>query len=186
MSFYNYKWAWHLRGLSCSEQLVCLFLAEVADVNGRIDRLKHSTIAKKLPGIGQRRVREIIALLHQKKFIVDRKARFSKRGDRISNGYQIDLSRFHPPDEVGERLWKQTLAMLRAQEPKSLEAIKIYSLDSSAYYSDPDNTLSVWLDSPRAYMFFEVRTPSMLAASQLYTPKITRYELICPSKRDTD
>ena len=39
MGWNNYKWAWNLRGVTPSEQLVCLRLADEANGRGVVDKL---------------------------------------------------------------------------------------------------------------------------------------------------
>lgn len=184
MGWSNYKWAWNLRGVSSAEQLVCLRLADEADANGYIDRLSHLGLTRKLPAIGRRRVREIILSLKNKKLIKTRTHRYGARGQQISNAYQLDTKRYHPPDPAGETLWRQTVALLTAV-PELREGAKFHSADSSAYYEPDTKTLFVFLDSKRSLTFFNFQRPNLTNKTFEFSPPVQRLDFILPGSDQT-
>jgi hypothetical protein len=180
MGWNNYKWAWNLRGVTPSEQLVCLRLADEANGRGVVDKLSHHGLQRRIPGLSRRRLREIISVLHtQKGLIKTRVPRTGKYGQQISNSYELNLKQFHPKDETGARLWKELQAVL-SQELR--EPTRYHAEGSTAYYTAEDRLLSVFVESRHALRFFESNMPSAHTVTRLgsFNPVIARLEFILP------
>jgi hypothetical protein len=161
--------------------LVALRLADEADGNGYIDRLTHATLARRMPSLGRRRVREILGALQAKKLLKHRTHRYGKNGAQISNSYQLDLKRYHPPDPVGDDLWKQCCAIVAGQRGDGWkEATRFHALDSSAYYDPALKLLFVVLDSKRSLSFFDVKRDLIVNRSFEFTPPVTRLDFFVP------
>lgn len=181
MGWNNYKWAWNLRGVTPSEQLVCLRLADEANARGVVDKLSHNGLQRKIPGLSRRTLREIIRKLHIEKCLIKtRIPRKGARGQQISNSYELNLKRFHPPDDVGTKLWKELAAALHTD---FRESAKFHSEGSSAYYDQEFKLLSVFVESKHALRFFDVHHKAPQWASHrllAMSPPVHRLEFILP------
>lgn len=180
MGWNNYKWAWNLRGVTPSEQLVCLRLADEANARGVVDKLSHHGLQRRIPGLSRRRLREIVSTLHiEKGLIKSRTPRKGKFGQQISNSYELNLKQFHPKDDTGARLWRELQAML-TQELK--EPTKYHAEGSSAFYTIEFKLLTVFVESRHALRFFESQRPVTYTATRLgsFNPTISRLEFILP------
>lgn len=180
MGWNNYKWAWNLRGVSPSEQLVCLRLADEANARGVVDKLSHNGLQRRIPGLSRRRLREIISGLHTEKGLIKQRIpRKGARGQQVSNGYELNLKQFHPKDDTGARLWRelQTMLIRDLREPG-----RIHSEGTSAYYTAEFHLLSVYVESKHALRFFEAQRPNLFTVTRLgsFNPSIARLEFILP------
>lgn len=181
MGWNNYKWAWNLRGVTPSEQLVCLRLADEANGRGVVEKLTHHGLQRRIPGLSRRRLREIVSVLHiEKGLIKTRIARKGKFGQQIANSYELNLRQFHPKDETGARLWKELLDVLAVHELRA--PARIHAEGSTAYYTVEFKLLSVFVESRHALRFFESQRPATFPVTKLgaFNPSISRLEFILP------
>jgi hypothetical protein len=180
MGWNNYKWAWNLRGVTASEQLVCLRLADEANVKGVVDKLSHNGLQRKIPGLSRRRLREIVATLHNDKGLIKtRIPRKGARGQQISNGYELNLKVYHPKDPTGAQLWRELLGVFTSRHELK-EAARLHSEGSTAYYTVDFRLLSVFIHSPHAYRFFESQRPVIVNKLLTLQPAVSRLEFLLP------
>jgi hypothetical protein len=182
----NYKWAWSLRGVTTAEHLVCFRLADEANGSGYIEALKHDTLSRRLPTLGTRRVRQVLNSLLEKKLIKKKIHRFhQEKRSQVSNAYQLDLRRYHPPDPAGAEMWSKMLAAFKkAQRDWKEETVDVHAQGSSAFYDAPRRTLCIFLDSKKSREFFNVYRVQLIhhAKSFFADPPIQRLEFIVPGE----
>jgi len=179
VSWSNYRWAWNVRGVSSSEQLVLLYLADQANGEGEIRKLSINRITAACHGLDRRRVQRILGELTEKSFILARVPRRAPRGNQVSNAYRIDLGRYHPPDPIGAKLWGKCLREVQAEKLISQERLEVFSDRSSAYYER--GHLAVWVNSEPASRAFREHAFHLRSRFRDHDPPVLRLEILSPA-----
>lgn len=132
-----------------------LLLADQADGDGFISKLSHATIRHRCGFTRQSRHSfRILKTLQEKGFLLAPVARVGARGNQISNAYRLDLTRYHPKDEAGRRLWSEILEELARQRNGRFSGrLEAHAKGSTAYYRREDRVLLVWLSNKYARQF---------------------------------
>lgn len=161
LAWRNYRWAWSLRGVTHTEHLICLRLADQASETGLIDHLRHQRLANEV-NLTRDGARKAVYSLIKKGFIKERRAQYRTSGDQTANAYQINLRQFHPPDPAGAALWKWTLDGFKDGHKHLATAVDIHSENSTAFYEEVHRLLSVWLNAKQQVTFFESHRDTLL------------------------
>lgn len=178
MGWGNYRWAWNVRGVSSSEQLVLLYLADQANGDGEINRLRINSICQKCHNLDRRRVQRILSELTDKAFITARTSRFAPKGNQVSNAYRLNLGRFHPPDKVGAKLWKDARNELQRDGELTAGKLEAYTEHSTAFYEN--RTLSIWLPSKHACDAIGAELAGMRSRFRDRDPAVSRFDVLPP------
>lgn len=143
-----------------------LLLADQADGAGHISRLSHATIRARCGfSYSSRHSQKIIRQLLDKGFITSREPRHGAHGNQVSNAYEIDLERLHPPSAPGKFLWESALDALKSGRGERIHAkAELHAEGSTAYYDAEERTLVVWVQTRYARQFFFGHLEAMLPA----------------------
>lgn len=145
MAWQIYGWAWNIVGIQGSEYVVLLFLANEADVHGKVKMLKVQRIMSRC-NISRASAFELLKKLERKGFI-KRISQWKFDGSQAASSFELNLKRWFPLGTYNEslELWQQILKCVEGFSGARISPVDLRDLRrvQEAWYQK--NARTLWL-----------------------------------------